>query len=159
MGGLTITADTEVVVIDPQASPPKPGESKSYGTMLGDDGPLPIHYGMDKKVRIIPNLFAAGEVTGGVHGYNRLAGNSLLECVVFGRLAGRRAAEFVYASFIRPKTSTKGQSFARPFSTQSGAARSLSRSPTGSSKPPLTNLQQRVAGAAVRMVQAVKGKI
>ena len=30
-------------------------------------------------------LLAAGEVTGGVHGRNRLAGNSLLECVVFGR--------------------------------------------------------------------------
>jgi len=40
----------------------------------------------------IPGLFGAGEVTGGVHGENRLAGNSLLECVVFGRLAGRNAA-------------------------------------------------------------------
>jgi succinate dehydrogenase/fumarate reductase flavoprotein subunit len=37
-------------------------------------------------------FFAAGEVTGGVHGGNRLAGNSLLECVVFGRIAGRNAA-------------------------------------------------------------------
>ena len=40
----------------------------------------------------IVGLFAAGEVTGGVHGANRLAGNSLLECVVFGREAGRNAA-------------------------------------------------------------------
>lgn len=40
----------------------------------------------------IPGLFAAGEVTGGVHGVNRLAGNSLLECVVLGRLAGQNAA-------------------------------------------------------------------
>lgn len=40
----------------------------------------------------IRRLFAAGEVTGGVHGGNRLGGNSLLECVVFGRLAGERAA-------------------------------------------------------------------
>ncbi|KAG0162567.1 cleavage and polyadenylation specificity factor subunit 2 [Apophysomyces sp. BC1034] len=40
----------------------------------------------------IPGLYAAGEVTGGVHGRNRLAGNSLLECVVFGRTAGRNAA-------------------------------------------------------------------
>lgn len=40
----------------------------------------------------IPRLFAAGEVTGGVHGGNRLAGNSLLECAVFGRIAGARAA-------------------------------------------------------------------
>jgi len=40
---------------------------------------------------VIPGLFAAGEVTGGVHGANRLGGNSLLECVVFGRTAGRAA--------------------------------------------------------------------
>jgi succinate dehydrogenase/fumarate reductase flavoprotein subunit len=32
------------------------------------------------------------QVTGGVHGENRLAGNSLLECTVFGRIAGRQAA-------------------------------------------------------------------
>mmetsp|Transcript_1240 Transcript_1240/g.3014 ORF Transcript_1240/g.3014 Transcript_1240/m.3014 type:complete len:1213 (-) Transcript_1240:39-3677(-) len=44
------------------------------------------------KHRHIPGLFAAGEVTGGVHGANRLGGNSLLECVVFGRIAGERAA-------------------------------------------------------------------
>uniref|UniRef100_A0A914REK0 FAD-dependent oxidoreductase 2 FAD binding domain-containing protein n=1 Tax=Parascaris equorum TaxID=6256 RepID=A0A914REK0_PAREQ len=37
-------------------------------------------------------LLAAGEVTGGVHGRNRLAGNSLLECVVYGRIAGKNAA-------------------------------------------------------------------
>lgn len=45
--------------------------------------------GRRAKVR---RLFAAGECTGGVHGGNRLGGNSLLECVVFGRLAGERAA-------------------------------------------------------------------
>ena len=42
--------------------------------------------------RHIRGLYAAGEVTGGVHGANRLGGNSLLECVVFGRIAGERAA-------------------------------------------------------------------
>jgi flavocytochrome c len=42
--------------------------------------------------KIIAGLYGAGEVTGGVHGENRLAGNSLLECVVFGRIAGRNAA-------------------------------------------------------------------
>mmetsp|Transcript_34974 Transcript_34974/g.87241 ORF Transcript_34974/g.87241 Transcript_34974/m.87241 type:complete len:82 (+) Transcript_34974:1267-1512(+) len=41
----------------------------------------------------VPGLFAAGEVTGGVHGENRLAGNSLTECVVFGRAAGRAAVD------------------------------------------------------------------
>lgn len=40
----------------------------------------------------VARLFAAGECTGGVHGGNRLGGNSLLECVVFGRAAGERAA-------------------------------------------------------------------
>lgn len=43
----------------------------------------------------VPGLFAAGEVAGGLHGANRLGGNSLLECVVFGRRAGRNAAAFV----------------------------------------------------------------
>jgi succinate dehydrogenase/fumarate reductase flavoprotein subunit len=41
----------------------------------------------------IPGLFAAGEVAGGVHGKNRLAGNSQLDLYVFGRRAGRFAAE------------------------------------------------------------------
>lgn len=45
---------------------------------------------------VLPGLYAAGEVTGGVHGANRLAGNSLLECVVFGRLAAARAVEYAY---------------------------------------------------------------
>uniref|UniRef100_A0A7E4VJ14 FAD_binding_2 domain-containing protein n=1 Tax=Panagrellus redivivus TaxID=6233 RepID=A0A7E4VJ14_PANRE len=41
-------------------------------------------------------LLAAGEVTGGVHGRNRLAGNSLLECVVFGRIAAKTAVGIDY---------------------------------------------------------------
>ncbi len=43
----------------------------------------------------IPSLFAAGEVTGGVHGKNRLMGNSLLDINVFGRQAGIHAAKHV----------------------------------------------------------------
>ncbi len=43
----------------------------------------------------IPGLFAAGEVTGGVHGKNRLMGNSLLDYNVFGRRAGIYAAQYV----------------------------------------------------------------
>ncbi|CAI5446056.1 unnamed protein product [Caenorhabditis angaria] len=42
----------------------------------------------------IEGLYAAGEVSGGVHGSNRLAGNSLLECVVFGRIAGQNALKY-----------------------------------------------------------------
>jgi len=41
----------------------------------------------------VPGLFVAGEAAGGIHGRNRIAGNGLLESVVFGRLAGRGAAE------------------------------------------------------------------
>ena len=41
---------------------------------------------------IIPGLFAAGEVTGGVHGGNRLGGNAVADFVVFGRIAGEEAA-------------------------------------------------------------------
>lgn len=40
----------------------------------------------------LPGVFAAGEITGGIHGTNRLMGNSLLDTVVFGRTAGRAAA-------------------------------------------------------------------
>jgi succinate dehydrogenase / fumarate reductase flavoprotein subunit len=41
----------------------------------------------------VPNLFVAGEAAGGIHGRNRLMGNSLLDIFVFGRRAGRAAAE------------------------------------------------------------------
>ena len=41
---------------------------------------------------VIPGLYAAGEVTGGIHGSNRVGGNALTDGVVFGRIAGRNAA-------------------------------------------------------------------
>ena len=41
----------------------------------------------------VTNLYAAGEVVGGIHGRNRLMGNSLLDIIVFGRSAGKNAAE------------------------------------------------------------------
>merc|ERR1711937_743268 len=44
---------------------------------------------------VIPGLYAAGEIAGGVHGNNRLGGNSLLDCVVFGRVAGKAAAKYI----------------------------------------------------------------
>ena len=43
----------------------------------------------------LPGLYAAGEVTGGVHGKNRLMGNSLLDVLVFGRRTGMKASEYV----------------------------------------------------------------
>jgi flavocytochrome c len=50
---------------------------------------------------IIGGLYAAGEAMGGVHGSNRLGGNSLLDCVVFGRVSGRSAARYLTAANIK----------------------------------------------------------
>ena len=47
---------------------------------------------IDTKGKVIPGLYAAGEVTGGVHGENRLGGNAIADVMVFGRTAGRNAA-------------------------------------------------------------------
>jgi len=49
----------------------------------------------DTAAAIVPGLFAAGEVSGGMHGSNRLGGNSLSDLVVFGRRAGIGAAEYL----------------------------------------------------------------
>ena len=49
----------------------------------------------------IPGLFAAGEVTGGVHGANRLGGNAVADFVVFGRIAAQSAADYVAALNVK----------------------------------------------------------
>ena len=49
---------------------------------------------LNESGEIIPGLFAAGEVTGGVHGANRLGGNAVADFVVFGRIAGASAAAY-----------------------------------------------------------------
>ncbi|BDR72693.1 urocanate reductase [Clostridium tetani] len=48
---------------------------------------------LDKSGKIIPGLYAAGEVTGGIHGSNRLGGNALADITVFGKIAGENAAK------------------------------------------------------------------
>ena len=91
------------------------GQADEFGrTLFGapiDNGPFyagarvpTVHHTMggvriDTKCRvynengeIIENLYAAGEVTGGIHGTNRLGGNALTDTVVFGRIAGESAA-------------------------------------------------------------------
>lgn len=71
MGGVAISPAAEVQIID-----------HSKDAQIGRSRP-------------VRGLFAAGEVSAGVHGANRLGGNSLLECVVFGRIAGDRAASIL----------------------------------------------------------------
>jgi len=63
-----------------------------YPTLHYQNGGVEIN---EKTETRIPGLFAAGEVTGGVHGKNRLMGNSLLDYNVFGRRAGIYAAKYI----------------------------------------------------------------
>jgi succinate dehydrogenase/fumarate reductase flavoprotein subunit len=67
-----------------------------YPTLHYQNGGLQITH---RTETVVPGLFAAGEVSGGVHGENRLMGNSLLDVVVFGRIAGCAAAEFVKSAY------------------------------------------------------------
>ncbi len=47
---------------------------------------------IDRHGKVIPGLYAAGEVTGGIHGSNRVGGNAIADIMVFGRIAGANAA-------------------------------------------------------------------
>ncbi len=65
-----------------------------YPTLHYQNGGIEIDEWGDTTV---PGLFAAGEVAGGIHGENRLMGNSLLDINVFGRRAGKKASEYITA--------------------------------------------------------------
>ncbi|MFJ3666177.1 fumarate reductase/succinate dehydrogenase flavoprotein subunit [Streptomyces sp. NPDC090106] len=77
--------------------------------------------------RGVPGLFAAGEVAGGMHGSNRLGGNSLSDLLVFGRRAGWHAAEYAAGlAFERPEVDdvevdTAAAEALRPFSAEGPA--------------------------------------
>lgn len=58
---------------------------------------------MDTKDQVIPGLYVCGESAGGVHGKNRLAGNSLVECVVYGRVAGQSCLKMLNGGKARSK--------------------------------------------------------
>lgn len=47
---------------------------------------------LDAEGNVISGLYAAGEVTGGIHGANRVGGNALVDCITYGRIAGNSAA-------------------------------------------------------------------
>lgn len=72
------------------ASPTQAGVHHTMGGLRtkGNTGEV-----LDRKGQVIPRLFAAGEVTGGTHGTNRLGGNATADCVVFGRTTGINAAK------------------------------------------------------------------
>jgi succinate dehydrogenase / fumarate reductase flavoprotein subunit len=59
----------------------------------------------DTQQSAVTGLYAAGEVSGGMHGSNRLGGNSLSDLLVFGRRAGESAAAYVASLAVRPAVS------------------------------------------------------
>ncbi len=74
-----------------------------------------LHYFMggirvdsDSQQSTVPGLFAAGECAAGMHGANRLGGNSLSDLVVFGRLAGLGARDYIRAMKERPRVDQAG---------------------------------------------------
>ena len=68
-----------------------------YPTLHYQNGGLEIKKNCET---VVPGLFVAGEVSGGVHGENRLMGNSLLDVMVFGRIAGCSAAAYAQTKFL-----------------------------------------------------------
>jgi succinate dehydrogenase / fumarate reductase flavoprotein subunit len=65
-----------------------------------------VHVDPETQAATVPGLFAAGEVAGGLHGSNRLGGNSLSDLLVFGRRAGLGAAAYTKAHPGDPRVST-----------------------------------------------------
>ena len=69
----------------------------------------------DTQAASVPGLFAAGEVSGGMHGSNRLGGNSLSDLLVFGRRAGLGAAQYADSVAARRRpTAYRGRRGRRP---------------------------------------------
>lgn len=65
------------------------------GAAINDKAQILVADASGNEFKPIEGLWAAGEITGGLHGDNRLGGSSLLECVIFGRTAGQQAAAYI----------------------------------------------------------------
>ena len=72
-----------------------------YPTLHYQNGGIDINADAESGVK---NLFVAGEAAGGIHGTNRLMGNSLLDIIVFGRTAGKNAAARAKETSVKPLT-------------------------------------------------------
>jgi succinate dehydrogenase / fumarate reductase flavoprotein subunit len=84
-----------------------------------------IQVDADSQETVVPGLFAAGEVGGGMHGANRLGGNSLSDLVVFGRRAGIGAAEYIASgqaatAFNQSEVDSAIEAALAPLSRESG---------------------------------------
>ncbi|WP_433497957.1 fumarate reductase/succinate dehydrogenase flavoprotein subunit [Sphaerimonospora sp. CA-214678] len=85
----------ELADVDITAEPMQVGPTCHY--VMGG-----VEVDADTQAASVPGLFAAGEVSGGMHGSNRLGGNSLSDLLVFGRRAGAGAAAYVNGLTRRP---------------------------------------------------------
>jgi succinate dehydrogenase / fumarate reductase flavoprotein subunit len=88
----------ELADVDITAEPMEIGPTCHY--VMGG-----IEVDPDTQQSAVPGLYAAGEVSGGMHGSNRLGGNSLSDLLVFGRRAGEAAAAYAAALVERPVVS------------------------------------------------------
>ncbi|WP_427889537.1 fumarate reductase/succinate dehydrogenase flavoprotein subunit [Kribbella sp. GL6] len=86
----------ELADVDITAEPMEVGPTCHY--VMGG-----VEVDPDTASSVVPGLFAAGEVAGGMHGSNRLGGNSLSDLLVFGRRAGLGASTYVDSLAERPK--------------------------------------------------------
>ncbi|HEV7756232.1 MAG TPA: fumarate reductase/succinate dehydrogenase flavoprotein subunit [Mycobacteriales bacterium] len=85
----------ELADVDITAEPMEVGPTAHY--VMGG-----VEVDPDTAAATVPGLFAAGEVSGGMHGSNRLGGNSLSDLLVFGRRAGLGAASYLDSLAARP---------------------------------------------------------
>src|SRR6266851_5274624 len=85
----------ELADVDITKEPMEVGPAQHY--VMGG-----VEVDADSGAALVPGLFAAGEVSGGMHGSNRLGGNSLSDLLVFGRRAGAGAANYLDAIAARP---------------------------------------------------------
>ncbi|WP_369775556.1 fumarate reductase/succinate dehydrogenase flavoprotein subunit [Saccharopolyspora cebuensis] len=109
----------ELADVDITAEPMEVGPTCHY--VMGG-----VEVDPDTAAASVPGLFAAGEVAGGMHGSNRLGGNSLSDLLVFGRRAGLGAAEYVGGLAARPEVDDAEVTAAArraeaPFGTEGGA--------------------------------------
>jgi succinate dehydrogenase / fumarate reductase flavoprotein subunit len=88
----------ELADVDITREPMEVGPAQHY--VMGG-----VEVDADSGAALLPGLFAAGEVSGGMHGSNRLGGNSLSDLLVFGRRAGEGAADYLDAIGARPAVS------------------------------------------------------
>ena len=108
------------------------GRRRHHQGADGDRPDLPLRDGRgrggprQRQVSMVPGLFAAGEVAGGMHGANRLGGNSLGDLLVFGKRAGEYAADYAAGwraparRWPRPTSRRRREAALAPFDTEGG---------------------------------------